>query len=125
MSFRYQQTTGKLWHDDAFLGLGYAGHGAGLNNHDLQASHGVGPLPVGEYTIGPPKAPPDHLGPLAMPLEPKPGTEMFGRSAIFIHGDNPLMNHTASDGCLVLRHDLRQYIATARLMGDDTLTVFA
>jgi hypothetical protein len=33
---------------------------------------------------------------------------MFGRSAFMIHGDN--RTHTASQGCIILRRDLREQI---------------
>jgi hypothetical protein len=35
---------------------------------------------------------------------------MFGRSGFLIHGDNAEMNHTASDGCIILSHDIREQI---------------
>ena len=104
------------------VGTGYSGHGAGLNNPDMQDAVGVGPLPVGLYTIGAPLDPPDHLGPLAMPLKPDPSNDMHGRGAFFIHGDNLEMNHTASDGCIILAHLLRQQIAAS---GDTQLKVIA
>ena len=92
------------------LGVGYSGHGDGLNNPAMQDAHGVGPLPEGFYTIGEPKHPIDHLGPLAMPLIPDAANEMHGRSAFFVHGDNRLANHTASDGCITLRATARSAI---------------
>lgn len=98
-----------LWHD------AYSGRGDGLNNPAMQAVHNVGPIPVGQWHIGDPKVPPDHLGPLAMPLTPLPGTDACGRTALFIHGDNEAMNHTASDGCVILPRAVRKIIAD----GDD------
>jgi hypothetical protein len=55
-----------------------------------------------------------------MPLTPDPSNEMFGRSAFFIHGDNPQLNHTASDGCIILIRPLRADISNS---GDDDLIV--
>ena len=89
----------------------YSGHGEGLNNPDLEAVPNVGPIPGGLWSIGRPRVPVDHLGPLAMPLTPAPGTDALGRTALFIHGDNAALDHSASDGCLILPHDVRARIA--------------
>ena len=107
----YKQSSGLLM--GPITATGYSGHGDGLNNPGYQTVHGIGPLPKGAYTIGEPLDPPDHLGPLAMPLTPSTTNVMFGRSAFFIHGDNAAMNHTASDGCIILPHDVRQAIANS------------
>ena len=58
MSWIYQQSTGYLALNTIFVGTGYSGNGAGLNNPGAQDQHNVGPLPQGMYTIGPPHAPP-------------------------------------------------------------------
>jgi hypothetical protein len=47
---------------------------------------------------------------------------MFGRSGFFIHGDNQAMNHTASEGCIILPHAARIAIASS---GDRGLRVIA
>jgi hypothetical protein len=113
----YKQTTGRFVSDPsastAISATGYSGHGDGMNNPQMQAVKGQGPLPLGSYTIGDPLDPPDHLGPLAMPLTPDVGNCMFGRSAFFIHGDNPALDHTASDGCVILDHPTRAAIAAS------------
>lgn len=88
---------------------GYSGHDAGVNNPDMQEVHGVGPIPRGKWKIGKPENHP-HLGPLAIPLTPCEGTDAFGRSGFFIHGDNQQMNRTASHGCIILSHDVRAAI---------------
>jgi len=119
----YQQSTGNLTDPDGNVTSGgYSGHGDGLNNPAMQDVEGVGPLPQGLYAIGDPLDPPDHLGPIAMPLTPSPANEMFGRSAFFIHGDNAEMNHSASDGCIIQPHNIRTVIANSL---DRTLTVIA
>lgn len=111
MAWTYVQKSGSLYGPDGKkVGIGYSGHGSGLDNPDAQTVHAVGPCPVGMYTIGPARHPIDHLGPLAMPLEPNPANEMFGRSAFFIHGDNASLDHSASDGCLIFAHGFRQMI---------------
>lgn len=127
MSWKYAQSSGMLWHGSALVGTCYSGHGEGLNNPDMEAFHGVGPIPAGDYVIGPPKDPQDHLGPLAMPLTPAPGNGAHGRSAFFMHGDNAAMNHTASDGCIVAVPAIRFMVNNYRKSGgdDDKLTVVA
>lgn len=84
------------------IATGYAGNGDGLNNPAMQDAHGVGPLPQGEYLIGDLMPSHDTVGLNVLPLIPNPDNKMFGRSGFFIHGDNPAMNHSASDGCIVL-----------------------
>jgi hypothetical protein len=123
MSFTYRQATGQLI-GSAFGAQGYSGNGKGLNNPMMQTVHGVGPLPRGQYTIEEPHVD-EKLGPIAMRLIPHPDNEMYGRGDFFIHGDNSQMNHTASEGCIVLNHESRVAVATAVLAGDNQLTVTA
>ena len=108
MTWTYTQDKGELRDAaDTLRGVGYSGNTWGLNNPLAQFQVGVGPIPVGLYTIGPPHNPIDHLGPLALPLWPDKANEMHGRSGFFAHGDNRFLNHTGSDGCIVLGHALR------------------
>ena len=122
----YCQSTGVLTNDWGGgvhpMGIGYSGNGEGLNNGAMQDDQNVGPIPVGQWRIGPPLDPPDHLGPLAMPLTPANDTQTFGRSAFFIHGDNAAMNHTASHGCIILGRTIREAINNSN---DRDLTVVA
>lgn len=112
MSWGYVQRSGSIRDPSGVKrAIGYSGHGLGLNNPYLQDAHAVGPIPVGSYDIGAPQSPVGHLGPLAMPLIPAKGNAMHGRSAFFIHGDNQKMDHTASDGCIILPPDVRRMIA--------------
>jgi hypothetical protein len=120
MAWRYQISTGKLWHDSEYEGSGYSGRRSGLNNPALTGVEGVGPIPTGNWTIADPLNPPDHLGPLAMPLEPSDETDTRGRSAFFIHGDNAELDHSASHGCIILGRALRQAIIVS---GDRWLEV--
>lgn len=124
MSFEYSQSTGIMTHDGAVIGLGYSGNTRGLNNPSAQAEHAVGPLPQGHYTIQPPHVD-EKVGPVAMWLEPNAENEMFGRGDFLIHGDNQSMNHTASDGCIILPHTVRTVIGGIVLGGDNQLTVVA
>ena len=122
MAWIYSQYTGGLQHNAQHVGSGYSGHGTGLNNPSAQNQPNIGPIPQGHYKIGPAHQPLDHLGPLALPLYPDAANTMFGRFGFFIHGDNPQMDHTASDGCIVLSRPLREAIAAS---GDADLTVIA
>lgn len=108
----YVQTSGKLLdHRGKLISIGYSGNGNDRDHPASQEKVGRGPLPVGQYTIGPPHAPADHLGPLALPLWPATANHMFGRSGFFIHGDNTAMNHTASNGCIILPRQVRQLVS--------------
>lgn len=97
----------------------YSGHGDGLNNPDMEQDRGIGPIPRGVWTIGTWEDDP-HLGPCVARLAPAGSTEAFGRSGFFIHGDNARMNHSASDGCIIVPHDLRERMKTS---GEMQITV--
>jgi len=118
----YQQSTGRFTNSEGTLvAIGYSGNGAGLNNPEMQAVPIHGPIPQGDYEIG--QAVTDaKLGSFAMALTPCAGEFLFGRSGFFIHGDNPAMNHTASEGCIVLSHAARIAISES---GDRMLRVIA
>ena len=110
MSWNYEQLTGRMLDAAGYVwGVGYSGAGDGKNNPELQNVHNVGPIPVGYYLIGKPFDSPTH-GPYAMPLVPTPDTELFGRSAFLIHGDNVRFPGTASQGCIILSRDVRERI---------------
>lgn len=127
--WRYEQSTGRAyWPSGTLLGVGYAGTGAGRNNHAMQDVRNIGPLPCGRYTLRPPipfwdgtGAKPKHkkLGAWpVIPLEPLDSNEMYGRSAFLIHGDNAA--HDASEGCIILGPMERNALAKAT---GDTLEV--
>lgn len=122
MTWTYVQSTGALSHDGEPIGTGYSGNTTGLNNPAAQGQVGVGPIPCGTYKIGPPHDPPDHLGPIALPLVPAASNQMLGRSGFFIHGDNTAMNQTASNGCIILARPLRREIVDS---DDSALVVVA
>jgi hypothetical protein len=119
----YSQTTGNVVAPDGLLkGQGYSGNGASLDNPAAESIVGHGPIPQGKWTIGKFETYP-ILGEVVAPLTPCPGNDMDGREGeFFIHGDNVLMNHTASDGCIVLSRPLREAIAAS---GDTALLVTA
>lgn len=103
----YNQATGILSHGEP-VGKGYSGHGQGLNNPKLQMVHNLGPLPRGIWEIGE-WFDDKHLGVCVAALRPT-DQDVFGRGGFFIHGDNQRMNHTASDGCIILSRQLREAI---------------
>lgn len=100
MGWTYQQTTGRLFNVDIAFQC-YSGLGDGKNNPDLQWVHGVGPVPVGFYLIGPMETYHPRLGRAVMPLYPKTGTNVFGRSGFYIHGDSTVSPGNGSHGCIV------------------------
>lgn len=114
MAFTYAQDSGALYDPNGVLMMrGYSGNGAGLNNPAMDDRVGVGPIPVGDYTVGAPHAPIDHLGPLALPLYPAKTNNMKGRSGFFMHGDNSRLNHTASNGCVIMPPQVRKTVNEA------------
>ena len=118
----YQQSTGNL--TDPYgkvIGVGYAGHGPGIDNPADEEIRNIGPLPTGKYTIGPFYDDPHGKGPLVAHLIPDPANEMYGRSGMMIHGDTAAHNQTASEGCIVLAHNLRAAIASS--LDDDLLVI--
>lgn len=116
--FEYSQKTGTLSHGGEPIGKGYAGHGEGLNNPKLEMVHNLGPIPKGVWDIGL-FFDDKHLGPCVAALRPT-AQDVFGRGGFFIHGDNKRMNHTASDGCIILSKELRELI---RDSNETTITV--
>ncbi len=108
--FIYEQETGRFYHAK-LLSIGYAGHGEGLNNGDLQHKRDVGPIPAGSWKIG------DR--PISSPtistvtLEPAPETKTFGRSGFLIHGDRAGGSKDASRGCIVLPRHVRLQVLGA------------
>ena len=124
MPFTYQQSTGRFSRNGNLIGIGYSGHGPGVNNPAMEGVVGVGPIPAGAWTIGPAHFD-GPLGPVVMNLDPVAPFDALGRSAFRIHGDNDHLNHTASDGCIILGPDYRKQIAVAVAGGDNSLTVMA
>jgi hypothetical protein len=121
--WQYEQSTGNLSHNGVLVGTGYSGNGPALDNPDLDNEQDHGPIPKGTYTIGPffddPPSP-TSKGPVVAHLYPDTSNQMYGRSGFMIHGDNRAMNHTASDGCIILAKVIREQIASS---GDVNLAV--
>lgn len=107
----YEQTTGRMSHDGVLVGTGYSGRGSGKDNPEMEDVVGVGPIPRGQWHIGPAYDHP-HLGPVVMNLTPV-GHDAHGRSAFRIHGDSIAHPGEASDGCIIQGHDVREKIASS------------
>lgn len=105
--WRYVQRTGALYAPDGErAGVGYSGHGDGLNNPDEQSVKQTGPLPCDDYTIGAAECV-EVAGPhgkFVLRLTADHPRDDFGRDGFLMHGDrkdaeeNP---HQASEGCIV------------------------
>lgn len=120
--WRYEQSSGAIFHNDDSIGMGYSGHGAGLNNPALEQLRNVGPIPKGIYDISEPEDVP-HLGKTVMQLIPASGTDDFGRTGFYWHGDDIHKpgEYCASDGCIVSSLAIRQQVGTSN---DSVLEVF-
>jgi len=125
----FSQSSGALVLDDetspTMVIHGWSGQGAGYCNHNLQSVPGLGPIPVGKYTIGPMQ---DHITntgikmKAAMKLTPFERNQMFGRGGFYIHGfsasDQKLIaagkasQCTSSEGCVIAPLEGRNYINT-------------
>lgn len=117
---QYQQSTGKVWVKGVEQPTaGYSGHGPGLNNHSLENAKGIGPIPLGLWRITHWMDHP-HLGRMVTHLLPVSVPNQYDRDAFFIHGDNKMMNHTASDGCIIMNYTLRLAVMKS---GDTQLRV--
>ena len=114
------------------VAVGYSGFGAGLNNPvyvlcrndpgNSNCSGDAGPIPEGEWTIGPPLWG-HRKGDPAFVLNPESGTELFSRDSsppFMIHADRSCQCFDASGGCIVLPQEARRKIAAS---GDRNLRV--
>lgn len=120
MSWSYSQSTGQLRHNGQLIGTGYSGAGltsaTGRNNSGMQNVANQGPIPQGQWKIGPAYTHPNK-GPTVMKLTPV-SVNTFGRSLFLIHGNNSSNN--ASQGCIIMGPSIRQQVANS---GDTALTV--
>jgi len=107
--FVYSQSTGQLTQNGTTIGTGYSGTGQGRNNPQMQATRNVGPIPTGDYQIGPAHTS-RNTGPQAMNLTPS-GHNAQGRSGFQIHGNNAANN--ASRGCIILPRVVRNTISSS------------
>lgn len=119
MTWKFQQSTGTLSQNGQAVCVGYAGKGEGKNNPDMQDVVGIGPIPVGTYTISAPYDTVAH-GPYVLRLTPDPANDMKGRAGFLLHGDNK--DHTASEGCIIMPRPVREQVWNS---GDRVLEVVA
>lgn len=107
MSWIYQQSTGKLYHNGTFIRKGYSGKGIHKDKPASQAIQNYGPIPRGKWRIG---GYTNSKGPITITLTPLPGTNTFGRSAFRIHGESLSDPGNASQGCIILWKPTREMI---------------
>ena len=100
MPWIYEQSTGRLYHNGAFVERGYSGSGSGKNNPAMEGTSNVGPIPRGDYQIGAPFTHP-HAGAHTMRLTPVNSTYTYGRNGFMIHGDSRAHPGHASNGCVI------------------------
>jgi len=123
----YIQKTGELLRDGEHVAVGYSGYDDpetgqnGKNNPDLENVPDVGPIPVGQYSIGSPIDTLTH-GPFVLPLTPDPANQMFDRAGFLIHGDSVVEPGTASRGCIIMARTVRNEVATS---ADQSLEVIS
>lgn len=122
MPWIYHQANGSLeykWeHTGHRVGKGYSGGPGAVNDPRMEAMRFKGPIPKGNYHIGPMYKHPEK-GPYVMNLTPV-GHDARGRKLLRIHGDNENLNQTASEGCVILPREVRLRIGHSR---DRTLQV--
>jgi hypothetical protein len=108
MPWHWNQFTGEMTSPEGkVIGVGYSGHGTGLNAPSQQHLKSIGPIPCGWYTTGHLEASHGHLGTNVAALIPDPDNEMFGRSAFYLHGRKGPLDMEASEGCIVLDYHPR------------------
>ena len=123
----YIQKTGELLHNGEHVAVGYSGYDDpetgqdGKNNPELENVPDVGPIPVGQYSIGYPVDTVTH-GPFVLPLTPDATNQMFGRTGFLIHGDSVVEPGTASRGCIIMARQVRNDVANS---GDHSLQVIS
>lgn len=108
----FEQQSGKLFDPSGnLIGVGYSGHGEGLNAPGFETIADVGPLPAGLYTVEEPIDSATH-GPFALPLNPDPANHMFGRDDFLMHGDSVTHagQRVASLGCIIMSRDVREAV---------------
>ena len=112
--WKFIQSSGNVYKDDALIEVCYSGFKEGRNNPDLEDVPFVGPIPCGWYTVqiirgndGQPCDNGSKKAPVAR-LLPDLDTEVFGRADFEWHGDN--ITHTASHGCIISSHPTREQL---------------
>jgi hypothetical protein len=112
----FHQKTGLIDLSNGEHSQGYAGHGEGKNNPEMENVRGVGPLPHGIYVAVSMFHHHPDLGAYAMLLQPDEETKAriiaLGRDpgSFFCHGDSYMHPGDASDGCIILDRVTRLWI---------------
>ncbi len=114
--FRYEQSTGKMFHNDKPIGACYAGAVGYKNKTEYEGLKNKGPIPRGKWTIGYTYLKHPHLGTYAIALLPN-GHNALGRSGFMIHADSVKNPGGASEGCIVCALEVRKYIHTRKTEG--------
>lgn len=114
----YKQSTGELFAPGPVTSpveKGYSGAGEHKDNPDSQCIGDLGPIPRGDYKIGPPTnfGDPPHVVKYALPLTPSTSTDTCGRKGFYIHGDSGTFPGWASAGCIIISEATRKKIAAA------------
>lgn len=115
---KYVQATGNLYkyskdvpHTWVKIGSGYSGHGEGVNCPEKELVQDVGPIPCGLWSLSFPYKD-DHRGPICFRLTPM--TYRGPRSGFLLHADNSKGDRSASEGCIIMAHDVRQAVADSK-----------
>jgi hypothetical protein len=114
--------------DGTLLATGYSGGWGGIaadkNNPAAENIPDEGPLPEGNWTIGPLFYDTEMGCADVMRLTPDPSVDLKGRTAVgfLIHGDSRKLPGWASKGCIILLDAARQEIGNS---GDIYLSVVA
>ncbi len=126
LAWEYNQRTGNIVHrgnngriTPGSGSNGYSGAPGFVNDPNAESRRSQGPIPRGSYTINP-QINSENTGVGVLPLTPNPGTNTFGRDNFQIHGDNPRLNQTGSEGCIILPRNVRNRINGS---GDNQLIV--
>jgi hypothetical protein len=121
MTWQWSDGAGEMRHDGEKIGSGYSGSDWGKNNPQAVAAPGVGPIPLGSWTMtgiesgGP-------TGPFTIILAPDAGTDTHGRSQFRVHGDSIANPGHASHGCIIISRPTREAMWRS---GDPHLQVVA
>lgn len=112
MTWVYKIDAGEMRNGDQVF-EGYTGKfGPSRDNPDYCRVACVGPIPTGSWEIGEP-VDSVRMGPRAIPLTARTGTETFGRNGFYIHGDSLEHPGRASDGCIILSRAAREVIVAS------------
>ncbi|MBT0723483.1 DUF2778 domain-containing protein [Rosenbergiella sp. S61] len=96
----FQQSTGRLSHNQQFIEQGYSGFPPHVNRPDSQHIVNPGPIPIGDYWL---EVVTSSRGPLTIMLHPAPHTNMFGRHSFRIQTGSVTKPGYSSQDCIILK----------------------